>query len=266
MTRSERARWLVLGLALIVASLSYHFVETPFRARRWAASSRVMFMRSGFAMAALCVVAIAFDLSRGMPGRFSAKVVAADAARDPAIPFIECIGRTVEQDHQGGFCPLGDHAAPPTFWIWGDSHALAWAPAFDDAFKATHRGALLAVESACPPVLGIVNRSNLQCTDVNDAVFVHIRESVRINTVVLVAAWPAYANDGPYSLGDSSGYRGNERVFPPAFAATVSALHALGKRVWIVGPTPGGPPGILLWRALEEHGHVAQLLTGNRSC
>jgi hypothetical protein len=51
--------------------------------------------------------------------------------------------------------------------VWGDSHALALAPAFDLVFRDNGISALLLFNSACMPVLNLKNLSNYDCYEAN---------------------------------------------------------------------------------------------------
>jgi peptidoglycan/LPS O-acetylase OafA/YrhL len=239
---------LIVGTVL-VASLSFHFVEQPFRTRSSERHTNQLFRLSVVTIACFIVGSASSILTRGFPWRFDAQVRAADAERYPSIPFLRCIDNRVYEQGGPPRCLAGALAVPPTFLIWGDSHALAWMPALEGSLAAGGRSAELALESACPPLLGVANPSNVHCEAVNDAIFSHISKSPQISTVVLTAAWVSYSATSPYQLRYAKAVAGNEHVFPPALRATVAALRRLGKKVWIIGPTPGGPAGILLWRA-----------------
>jgi peptidoglycan/LPS O-acetylase OafA/YrhL len=243
--------WAVLAASITGATITYHLVEQPFRARRLAPTAQSLFVFAGVATISLGVLATALVFTRGVPSRFGSSVLAADSARSPDIPFRACIDRPVEDYRRGSFCTIGDSSVAPTAWIWGDSHALAWTPAFDEALRSAGRSARLALESACPPVMGIRNASNPDCKQVNDDILSHLRRPNDTSLVILIAAWNSYANEGAYELRNDEAQTGNPEIFPAALSNTVATLNAAGKRVWIVGPTPGGPPGILLWRALN---------------
>ena len=50
-----------------------------------------------------------------------------------------------------GQCTFGDPAAVRTLVLFGDSHANAWVPAFDNFGKTNHWKVLEYAKAACPP-------------------------------------------------------------------------------------------------------------------
>ena len=144
--------WELLLVAVLLASASYRWVETPFRHRKSSTVSARpvrLFAAAAGAMAALATVSLIVKLDRGWQQRFSAEVVALDQARQPEIPYKECDKRTPVIDSTA--CRIGDEHEPPTVLLWGDSHALAWAPAIDKVLRSRRAGGTLALHSACPP-------------------------------------------------------------------------------------------------------------------
>jgi peptidoglycan/LPS O-acetylase OafA/YrhL len=247
-------KWIVLLLSAVSAIMSYYWVEQPFRVKG-RMPARLLFKQAGWAFGGLALAAMVFAASGGLPGRFSDRVVALDRAGKPEIPFLACCDHTIEQNRRGDFCLAGDPAVPPSLLIWGDSHSLALAPAFDAVLKGGKRSALLAMESSCPPLLGVLNPHDPGCKGKNDAVFAQIRRRKDISMVVMAAAWTSYSARSQYLLRDDEGREGNVRVFPPALKRTVGALRRLGKRVWIIGPTPGAPSNIPSRLAMADRSH-----------
>jgi peptidoglycan/LPS O-acetylase OafA/YrhL len=245
-------RWVLLPAAALASIASYYWIEQPFRAGAKAPPARLLFRQAGCALAGLGAVSAMLVARDGLPGRFSPRIVALDRAGKPAIPFLGCIDRTLDQNRRGDFCLAGDVRVPPNIWIWGDSHSLAWAPAFDAALKSEGRSGVLAMESSCPPLLGVDIPHDPACRSKNEAVFEQIRRREGVATVVLTASWPVYSGGSDYPMRDEAGREGGRRVFPPAIERTVTALRRAGKSVWIIGPTPGAPVFIPFRVAMAE--------------
>jgi hypothetical protein len=140
--------------------------------------------------------------------------------------------------------------------VWGDSHALAWLPAFDDLLAKESLGGLFASRSACPPLVGVRNPESPGCFDYNARVWELIHDDPSLRLVVLIAAWPSYSWErGKYTISDAAGRSGNTTVFPDAMRETLTGIDRTGKVAWLIGPTPGAPSDLPLLLALTRlHG------------
>jgi peptidoglycan/LPS O-acetylase OafA/YrhL len=229
--------WLpVLLLAsLLISSGSYHFIERPFRKARNGVSRRAL-LALGFAVVVpTTACALVGVLNRGLEGRFSDKVVALDRVRAAPVPFKACGPDSGRHD---GYCVVGDISQQPDVLLWGDSHMLAWMPGFDAAFQQSGRSALVAWNSNCPPLLGVLDSVDDACQQQNMAVLFELRRSDRIRTVVMSAFWSKYFSDSEISLSTMDGKDGNRSVAPAAFRQTIASLIQLGSRVVVLGPVP----------------------------
>lgn len=248
--------WGLLVVAVLLAAASYHWVETPFRHRKSStAGARPvrLFAAAAGMTAALAAVSVIAKLDHGWQARFSPEVVALDQARRPTIPFIECNGRTPDFDSKA--CRIGDEDAPLRILLWGDSHALALAPGLDPLLKAQGTAAILAVNSACPPLLGVHNPVFSACHADNERLMETARTH-RFDAIVLVASWNSYSSPhGQYTLFDDWGVIGNLDVFAPALERTLTKARLLADRLILIGPTPGAPDDIpfALGNALRWH-------------
>ena len=248
--------WLAVA-AFVAAAASYHFVERPFRQRKGDRARTVLFRNAAMVSAVIVALAATIVWSNGMPWRFPPQVVALDLDRAPVVPFLSCDGRTPSlADTQ---CRLGSPLQAPDLLLWGDSHALSWAPVFDEALRRRGKSAQLAVNLACPPLAGIHNPVNVECRDFNRQVLSHIREHPEYRTIVIHASWLDYSLPSRGGgLVDSSGRSGNQVVFAPALMRTVQMLRQQGRQIWIIGPTPGAPSAAPLRLAMSQlHGSPA---------
>ena len=128
--------------------------------------------------------------------------------------------------------------------IWGDSWALAWAPALDQVLKQEGRPGILALKLACAPLPGVNNRKWPTCLERNAEVLEWIRKH-RPERVYLIAAWTRWTLDEEgYSLEDSSHLQGNGRIFAEAYPRTLQSIRPYVKEIVVVGPTPGAPESL----------------------
>ncbi len=243
----------LLVLSLLLAIASYRFVEQPFRRahmRGEAATKLRVFAASGAGAALLVAIGIGFAASDGLPQRVSPKVLSLDQARLPVIPYIECDGKPVSMTSSA--CRIGADGDSNVALIWGDSWAMAWAPALDEVLKRAGRPGVLALRSACAPLLGVNNRKSPSCLERNAQVLRWIQQN-RPERVYMIAAWPAWTNiTGGYPLSDASSLQGNDRIFEVAYPRSLQAIEPYVREVVVVGPVPGAPEFLPYKLALAE--------------
>lgn len=243
---------LLLVAAILLATASYRWIETPLRRRQAGAAShhRNLFIGTTAAGCLLAGTALAVQMQDGWQTRFSPEVVALDKARHPIIPFRECDRRT--PDFNSDVCRIGAAGKTPSVLLWGDSHALALAPGLDEILKQHGASGILAVNSACPPLFGVKNPIRMLCHSDNERLLSEI-SARRFDTIVMVASWSSYSDQaGQYTFFDDQGRVGNENVFEPALGRTLSKINPLAERILLLGPTPGAPNDIPFHMAISK--------------
>ncbi|MEN8173586.1 MAG: acyltransferase family protein, partial [Chloroflexota bacterium] len=98
------------------------------------------------------------------------------------------------------FCILGDSAKQPTFIVWGDSHANAFATAINIAAADSGESGYIFAKHGCLPLLGIDrdNQFRGQCYKFNNVVIQYLKKHPEIKTVILVGRWSVYADGSRY--------------------------------------------------------------------
>lgn len=221
----------LLLTSIVLGGLSYHFIEQPFRHGNSVHRNK-MFAAAVVAAVALLSVSV-FGLARsGSPGRFDLQVIALDKARKPEIPYREC-------DSHKDWCRIGAKGVEPTVLLWGDSHMLAWAPALDRVYAKQGKGAILAIVSACPPILGVERDRSPNCFRSNEKVFQFLHNTPTIETIVLAAYWSTYFAEQS-SLSDINPKLAvlDEMSAAVGLKRTFSKLSSLGRKVYVLGPVP----------------------------
>ena len=244
----------LLAAAALLAVASYRWVEQPLR--RWRSTSDVPMRARVFAVSGACALLLlasgaSLVASQGWPQRVPPKVLALDRARLPVIPYQrECDGKPVSLERAE--CRIGADGNRGLALVWGDSWAIAWAPALDQVLSQEGRPGVLALRSACAPLPGVNNRKSPACLERNAQVLDWIREH-RPERIYLIAAWSAWTNaEGSYPLNDASGLSGNDRIFTVAYPRTLQAIRPYVKEIVVVGPTPGAPDALPYRLALTE--------------
>lgn len=248
----EELRWPLMAAAFAISALSYHFVELPFRRPKGVRpAAGPLFRNAIVASAMLGVVAVAVTASHGLPGRFGSAIVALDHERDPTIPFLGCDRQPLQAGD--GRCRLGADGVSPSILVWGDSHALSWAPAFDSVLRRKGLAARLAVNLGCAPLAGTNNPASAECRDFNDDVMAFLRSADGYRMVVLHASWLNYSAPSRQHGGvDNPDWIGHEDDFGPALRETVRQLQDADLVVWLIGPTPGAPSAAPLRMAMAR--------------
>jgi peptidoglycan/LPS O-acetylase OafA/YrhL len=211
----------VILASLVIATLSWRFVEEPFR-RRERFSRRSIFAMSGVSMGAVCAVAAVMVGAGGWPGRFSPEVVRMAQAQHDVSPYRD---RCHDSDADAGRppCVLGADV-PPSALLWGDSHGVELAFALSRMKAVADRSLLQRTQSSCPPVLGYDPPEDPRCARVNRQVFEEIRAQPRLQTIYLAAFWGSGRYDSP--------------EFGAQLEQTIRHLLEQGRRVVLIGPIP----------------------------
>lgn len=237
----------LLLASLVLGSLSYHFIEQPFR-RGVLVTRRFVFSTSAACSAVVALASAIGLMQGGFDARFAPAVVKIDQTRSPQIPFVNCSDKPIDSA-----CIFGPSEGKPTMLLWGDSHLLAWAPALNEIMVSQETRAVFANSSACPPILGVDNAVKAICPAQNLATKNYLLAHPEIKTVVMSAYWSTYFREG----GPLTAQAGN----PPAkgidasknaLVSTIQWLRDNGRQVVLIGPVPVYEKSVPLALALEK--------------
>ncbi len=223
-------RMVIVALSIVLASLSWRYIETPFRVR--ASSHAGTFLRGAAAATVLCVAGVAFVSTAGFPSRVSDKVLSAQAIPDKGFADFAsfCHPIAVEGVRGGGACVLGDPAKKTfDFALWGDSHAHHYAPAIGALAKANNASGILFAFSACGPFLDSGTES---CRDFNKSVLNWTAKHNSVRLVILASRWVNFRREFEQALDHSDG-RGS-----PLLSGTLASLSKLPVSTVILGQVP----------------------------
>lgn len=218
-----------VAAAFVLATLSWRFVERPFR--RASVPDRTIWLMSGIGSLILFAAAALLVVTHGMPGRFSAAVTRLNDASDQTwkcpLPSFVKFGNTLA-------CPINlpsRNADDADVILWGDSHAQMYAPALKKALG--DRTGLLVYSYGCAPVLG--DAMTPACGEVQRANYAVIRAS-RAHTVILAESWQQYRDEQARYTGLTPLPAERYQIAIQRLRALVAGLRQAGKRVIIVGP------------------------------
>lgn len=236
----------LFAVSLLLGSLSYHFIEQPFR--RGARVTRKRVFASTAAFATVLAVVSTVGLGRdGFVSRFDAAVVKLDKARTPQIPYVECDGRAPQ-----AWCFLGRSEGEPNTLLWGDSHLLAWAPALHEILDRQNQRAIFATSSGCPPLFGIDRTVIQSCAGSNLAIQNYLLARPEITTIIMSAYWgPYFREDGLLTERRGGVLVKGTAAAQHALASSVQWLREHGRQVILIGPVPVYDKSVPLALALE---------------
>ncbi len=185
--RGQAAGWpaLVSGIVLpvVLAIVSWRYVEQPFRSRRGGGVRPRVFAGFAAAQAVLVGTGALFWATNGLPARFTAEqsLIAADVDRPPMQ-----YNTDIDDLANARLRTLGIAAAPGEpldFVLFGDSHALVPAQLFDQvAAERGLRGVIVATGGTpILPFTASIQRRNTLLFDL-------LRDR-KVKTVFVVARW-----------------------------------------------------------------------------
>jgi len=220
---SPSRRLIVLGASMILAVLSWKFVETPFRRRLILRSRSRIFTFAAVSTAILLICGMAIFKSHGVPSRLPTAALR-HVNGERLLAFDTDL--SMKQALQGDFVEIGtaDKDRPIDIMVWGDSHAMATLPILADLCKEHSARGVAAIHSATAPLVGYRSgKSDLLDKGIpyNSAIADFICNQ-RIRNVILVARWGKSSIDPVRS----------------SMVATITALRKSGAKIWILREVP----------------------------
>lgn len=224
--------------ALVLAYLSWRFVERPFRNRQ-AIPRKAIFAGATFLGVVTCATgALAYKFD-GFPNRFGfpleQNIDQADAEGGP-----KCFLKETWQAWSGTQCLLSQ-GTNGNVLFWGDSHVNHYRLAFARAERPFNTNVYMYATAGCLPVFGYTRADRDYCKINNDHVIDIIKE-YKIDTVVMSGYWWRALT--------------NQRLSYEDIGSTIKRLKELGLDVKLIGDNPDYPfanPQFLAYR-LQSHG------------
>lgn len=232
-------------LTLVLGYLSWKFVETPFRERRLLAGRRQMLLAAGVGVLVLGLAGQTLRWTHGLPSRLSDQALQYAKAKEWRPELMRCLADDKTPDDKL-FCHYGAPALSSRLLVWGDSHATALIPVFDEGAQKHGVSVILASSTGCLPVEGLEH--DQRCARFNRRVEQELKPQ-SVGDVVLVARWSLYLygdakGDLGHALKDAHGRyeRANaEQQLAEGLQATIRQLRNGGHRVWLIKEAPLQP-------------------------
>jgi peptidoglycan/LPS O-acetylase OafA/YrhL len=195
---TETLGW--IAVALVLAVLSWRFVERPIRQSRRITAMPLLAGACAAGLATLAAGSIAF-LGNGLPGRFGPEErVHIIASSGFLQDWSRC--KVQEEGALAGLqvCAIGPEG-PPRVLFWGDSHLRALMDGIGLAASEAGRPGLIVWNAGCPPLFDVTKTESAAtpaedaaCTFANDRMHAALPNLTTVSDVVLVGRWAYYAN------------------------------------------------------------------------
>jgi len=197
----------LFGISMVLATLSWRFVEQPFRSGILRVSQRTLFTGAAAVLVLTTVASGVVIASAGAPWRFSAEAreIAAYLNGDPhdsrdqyrrGTCFIFS-GNETFSDFSMPTC-LPQKPGEKSFLVLGDSHAAAMWWGFDQELPNVN--VMQATSTGCKPVLHQRPHQFAPCTELMQFIFNSYLPTHKVDAVLMEAHW----DDGDLaSLGET---------------------------------------------------------------
>jgi peptidoglycan/LPS O-acetylase OafA/YrhL len=186
---------MLIASIYILAVASWKWIEMPIRRRQFLESNRRFVSWALIVSIVILATGILFWKSDGLPWRFPAETRVQGIAWlwDGDFPP-KCVNISFDKIASGRLCSVGpqdDDAVRGV--VWGDSHAMALLPAYEQLAKLHHMRLYFAVRTSCRPLVGTTKRLwseawNSQCGDFNAAAAQAVRH-LDPRLLILNAHW-----------------------------------------------------------------------------
>lgn len=257
-----------MALSVLLAYLTWRFVENPFRARQVIPFRKVCVGLGSISLLAMGVSVFAI-VSSGLPNRLSPTAERFAAAAQDIDPFrIRCQGMRDINDQD---CWFGNPEAEPSFIVVGDSHAGAIRPAIEQWAVSNGLAGTILWQGGCPLVVGatkVPDADGAICTEFKAEVQDAIIANTDIELVIVVGRWEAvYTGIAPEVGGSYRTFWIDEeefertpevtnRVFERGLRRTAQTFTNAGRTVVFIGAVPEvgfDVPTILALSALNQN-------------
>ncbi len=239
---------LALGIMLVstffISVLSWKYIETPFRKKRYLVKrERYLAVSAVTSMVFISVGGFIYK-SEGLPGRLSEPVANVVSAYKDINPMREkCMMPDLDKIKEANICQtLTVEGTDPKFLLWGDSHADAIQPALNINSNKYGINGYVAAYPGCPPILDHYQKrrgKSFYCKEFNDEVFSLVKRE-NIKYVILAASWFNWARSDTniYFKTRDNQHGGYDNIVIEGVDATINKLISEGVHVYFMRSIP----------------------------
>jgi peptidoglycan/LPS O-acetylase OafA/YrhL len=247
-------------LSLILAFLSWKYIEAPFR-KHGIFTRKQIFLFTGVGSLIFIAFGMVGHLTEGYKFRLDPKLVEnIDRAKTKNFSNELCVKSSQTFSEKTEYCVLVPNHEKMAF-LYGDSHAEALTLEAQKAFANTDYGLLSAAFPGCPPVKGLYRADSPEkkaCYVHNNKVYADIANNPLIEYVILTARWTLgmegvrfdnkeggvehgskpqldIVEKGEYLLHEDYSHR---ELLAQAYINSIQYLLDRGKKVILIYPVP----------------------------
>lgn len=195
---------ILIAISVLMAYLSWKFIETPVRARQLLPTRTSVFGAATASFAVMIILGLTGNLLKGIPQRFPADVMTAYSGHQYSNPRRrECLFSERKRFREDDICFLGIpqpelENSTIEFALVGDSHASSIMPIIDDLATKNRSTGLALAYNGCPPLRG-VSRNDAgiihQCDEFVESAL-QVINARKIPVLILAARWNLYLEQG----------------------------------------------------------------------
>lgn len=217
---------------IIVAWLSWKYVEAPFRSKSGFTKSQI-FKMSGVGSALFILVSI-IGVNTSILNRFDGNQKYNDVSNRLRGNF-GLSKQCEKQFYHSKECITADH---PEILLWGDSYAMQVAGLITASNPNVRM--VQATISQCAPILGASDTRSIygakECIEANDKVMSMMRSTPSIKYVVIASPFERLADGGSIVLRDGEVIKDGSAQFTKLFKDTIAQVKDAGKTPVVVAP------------------------------
>jgi hypothetical protein len=229
--------------AMLLAYISWKYVEQPIRNRRLLEQRRTLFVTAAVGSCVLLLMGFAGYIAKGFPTRWDPHVLMVASMNKSHIKELYAGGCHLKRsDVTLKACVRGDSTLRPSYAIWGDSHAGALVHELEKSFAESGLSFVQYTKDDCPASLGMYVHVNRSCEELTKLTMRDI-EDKGIETVIVASRWLQYVErggDGQFlnATTNKGGSHPEARRILASYVEAIRSLLRAGHRVILIYPVP----------------------------
>lgn len=255
---SSETKVVLLLASVGIATLSWRFVEQPFRERRVRFSRVAIFRMASIAAAVLAVLSAGIIVTHGEPSRYPAKAVKVasfletwDAATAAQYRLGACfIPQETDKHFDSAVC-LRQDSHKPNYLLVGDSHAAQLWGGLSSIF--TDVNFMQATAGGCKPTLDQSSSISPKCSHLMNYVFSDYLRTHHVDCLVIAARWDrADLGALQQTLEWANRSRINVLLFGPIIEYDSALPRLLAMSIQLNDPALPALHRVALYRSLDK--------------
>ncbi|MFN3729748.1 MAG: acyltransferase family protein [Fimbriimonadaceae bacterium] len=208
---SMGAYLVLMAISIVIASLAWKYVETPFRSAK-VVPTRWIWTSAALGMAGCLAIGLALHFGNGIPSRLPKDLRAMiQATNNRGGTRLTINGKGCHERPIDNPCVIGNAAKPPTWALIGDSHAASFSKLFEENLTEAGESGVQFTHGACGYGDGVLKYgagSPNQCSKFSQ----EVREALQrlnIKNVIITGRYPYYVNNSRYDNEEGGIEAGN---------------------------------------------------------